>query len=298
MTEDRRINRAQWMLATLIFTMAIGRILYGILVDHHLRQTAALFIGLPALLAIILALTPKAKSVVGATLKGLTIALLLSGIFLQEGFVCILMAAPLFYTVAIVMALIVQGRRKRSGTRRTTIGLLVLPLLVMSMEGTREVWTFDRAETVTVHQRVRAEPAEIQAKLASTPVFDDVLPLYLSLGFPRPVYARGAGLEMGDTRIIGFAVGKQAPAELTLQVVESRPGLVRFEFVSDQTSIADWLGWEQAIVEWQATGSGESVISWTIHYQRQLDPAWYFGPMERYAVGLAGEYLIAAVATP
>jgi hypothetical protein len=39
-------------------------------------------------------------------------------------------------------------------------------------------------------------------------------------------------------------------------------------------------------------------VRWTIRYRRDLDPAWYFGPWERYAVRLAGNYLIDNVATP
>jgi len=39
-------------------------------------------------------------------------------------------------------------------------------------------------------------------------------------------------------------------------------------------------------------------VTWTLDYERGLDPAWYFGPWERYATRLAAGYLIDAVATP
>jgi hypothetical protein len=39
-------------------------------------------------------------------------------------------------------------------------------------------------------------------------------------------------------------------------------------------------------------------VTWTLRYRRGLDPAWYFGPWERYAVRLAAAYLIESVATP
>jgi hypothetical protein len=50
-------------------------------------------------------------------------------------------------------------------------------------------------------------------------------------------------------------------------------------------------------VRWSAEGAATRV-NWTIHYQRRLDPAWYFGPAERAAVGVAADYLIDALATP
>ena len=39
-------------------------------------------------------------------------------------------------------------------------------------------------------------------------------------------------------------------------------------------------------------------MRWTLRYKRLLDPAWYFGPWERYAAKLTADYLIQTVATP
>ena len=47
-----------------------------------------------------------------------------------------------------------------------------------------------------------------------------------------------------------------------------------------------------------AIGGGDTKVTWTLHYRRSLDPAWYFGPWERYAARLAAGYLIDSVATP
>ena len=41
-----------------------------------------------------------------------------------------------------------------------------------------------------------------------------------------------------------------------------------------------------------------TAVVWTLHYTRGLDPEWYFGPLERYAVRLAAGYLIDNLATP
>ena len=297
MSSERRINSSQWGLIALILALAAARVTYGLLRSSELRQTSALFIGLPAVLAIIIALTPKAKSATGMIIKGMSIAILMSGILLFEGFVCILMAAPLFYAVGIFIGRVVDDRRQRSGGGRA-LGIILLPLLLMSLEGTSEQMTLARSETVTVRSQVAATPDQIEHAVAEEPRFDVSLPLYLQLGFPRPAYANGSGLNVVDTRVIGFAVGRQPPRELILKVIESRSGYVRFEAIRDDTPVADWLRFEEAIVEWEAASPGQSFVSWTIQYERQLDPAWYFGPMRRYAVGLAAEYLIATVATP
>lgn len=39
---------------------------------------------------------------------------------------------------------------------------------------------------------------------------------------------------------------------------------------------------------------GQTRVTVTLKFWRELDPAWYFSPLERYAVGLTGDYLIGA----
>jgi hypothetical protein len=40
------------------------------------------------------------------------------------------------------------------------------------------------------------------------------------------------------------------------------------------------------------------MVTWTLSYRRRLDPSWYFKPLERYGVGLAGKYLLSTLTTP
>ena len=47
-----------------------------------------------------------------------------------------------------------------------------------------------------------------------------------------------------------------------------------------------------------AVSANTTKVTWTLRYDRGLDPSWYFGPWERYAAGLAADYLIDSVATP
>ena len=37
---------------------------------------------------------------------------------------------------------------------------------------------------------------------------------------------------------------------------------------------------------------GTTQVSLTIRYRRTLDPAWYFGPMQRRAIGESADYLL------
>lgn len=128
---------------------------------------------------------------------------------------------------------------------------------------------------------------------------DAPLPLPLRVGFPRPLRAWGEGLAVGDMRTIHFAGAEgDPPGDLVMRVAERRPGYARFETVSDASKLTQWIRWTSSEVEWQALDDGHTKVTWRIHFDRQLDPAWYFTPWERGALRRAAGYLITADATP
>lgn len=291
MDEPQR-RTAQFTLIGITILLAGGTIAYRLLVLHNLEQTSAMFIGLPAILAIGVTLLPRPKSVTGMILKILTLFLLLSGVLLGEGFICIVMAAPLVLGVGAVIGLLVDRANRRAS-------LLALPLIVLTgIEGTAPGLSFSREEVVAVEKTVAASPADVRNALASAPRFRTQLPYYLRLRFPVPVEARGSGLQPGALRMIHFAGGEGKPGSLVMRVGEADAEHVRFDAVHDASKIAHWLKWEEARVDLHEIAPGRTSVRWTIRYRRELDPAWYFGPWERYAVRQAANYLIDNVATP
>ena len=272
----------------MIMALALFAVGYRVLLFHNMEQTAALFIGLPTFLAVLLVLTPRSRTVTGMLLKGTTLALLVSAMLFQEGFICVLMAAPLFYGVAAALGIAVDMRDGRGifKNRNVRTTLVVLPLLAMSLEGTTDALSFARDETVSVTRVVSLSPAELEKALATTPSYDAPLPFYLRLGFPRPVAASGAGLDVGDTRTIHFSGGEGDPGDLVLVVGGRSDNSVRFTVLEDSSHIAHWLTWQGSEVSWTAHSAGTQ-LTWTEHWRRDLDPAWYFAPAQRYAMRLA-----------
>ncbi len=289
------ISRSQWTLIFLILAVSAGSVMYRLIVRGRLEQTAVLFVGIPAVLAVLLAMMPNAKSAKGGIIRGLALFLLLSGPLLGEGFICILMASPIFFLVGLIVGAIVDSNRER---RQTTLSCVVLLLLPISIEGSSPRLSFNREETVQASQVVNGSEQDVRVALSHSPRTDLPLPLYGRLGFPRPTKAWGDGLEIGATRTIHFAGGEGKPGDLLLKVSESRTGYVRFDAISDHTKIAHWLNWQSSEIEWTAVDAQHTRVSWTLHFERRLDPAWYFRPWERYATRLAAEYLIRANATP
>ncbi len=220
----RRIEPAQWWVIALAIAFMAGSVLYRYLTHSPYGHSAAMFIGIPAVLAILLALTPKAKSVTGGILKGITLALLVIAPLLGEGYLCILFAAPLFYAVGLLVGIPVDVMRNRDRDGRTLSCIVVL-LLPMSLEGVAPELAFDRHQVIEVSRVVNAPAAIVEDALARSPRLDTRLPRFLRIGFPHPVTARGSGLAIGSERSILFSGAEgDPPGYLVMRVSEHSAG--------------------------------------------------------------------------
>jgi hypothetical protein len=289
-------TRAAWGMAGTFFALAAFVMLYRVVIDQGLSQTGLMFLGLPTVIGATLALTPAPTSAVGRAARAVTLALALACVLLQEGAICVLMAAPLYYAVALTTAALVDFYRTKGPSAPASVGLVLLVLA--SAEGVTPALTLPAEEVVLAQRLVEATPDEVRAALARTPVFDQPLPTFLRLGFPRPTRTAGSGLERGDRRSIQFGGDAPQPGVLELEVVESEGDYVIFEAKADRSHIGRWLTWQTATVRWEPVREGETRVTWEVRFRRELAPGWYFSPWERYAMGLAADYLIRTVATP
>jgi hypothetical protein len=296
-------NNSRVVLAVIIAAVAVASIAFRLITGYGLQQTAALFIGIPALLAIMTVFSPTPRSATGIACKAVTIGLLVSLIFLGEGMLCILMSAPLFYAVAIVVGLAIDylsGKsRKPGGTVMSCVALLAL--VPMSLEGVTAGTSFAREMSVSQTRIVHASADAVERALFELPRFGRELPAYLRAGFPRPTAVRidhdtwVIRMRGGETRLNGM---EPREGDLVLTVDSSRPGVVQWNAASDDSHMTHFLSWRSARVEWNAIDAETTQVTWTLRYRRGLDPAWYFGPMQQYATRLAAGYLIDTVATP
>ena len=293
----QRFSRAQWTIMAIAVASAGFAALYRTSTRLGFLHTSVMFIGIPAILAILLAMTPKAKSATGAIAKGITFVLLIMAPLVGEGVVCILMAAPLFYLVGVLIGALVDWQRKK---RNVTLSCCALVLLPMSLEGVVPQLTFNRLQTVSVTRVVDGTPEQVEAALALSPRLDTpIVGFFPRVGFPQPLEAHGEGLEVGSPRVIHFAGGEDVPpGDLVMRVSAHRQGFARFDAVSDVTKEGYWVHWDNSEVTWRAVNATHTEVTWRIQFERKVDPAWYFGPWERLAVHDAAKYLIEANATP
>ena len=298
MPERNNLSSQQWWLIGTVVAVSAASILYRVLTHQGLNHSAAMFVGIPALLAILLALLPKSNSITGGVLKGITFALLIVAPLLGEGVVCILMASPLFYLVGVVVGAIADRARRQQRGKSATLSCVALVLLPLSLEGVVPALTPGREQQVESTRILSVPVTAVEARLAGSPDVHLPLPVLLRL-FPHPLASVGQGIALGDTRTIRFSGAEgMGPGDLVFRVAESHPGYVRFTAVSDHTKVGQWLHWQQSEVSWHALDSTHTAVTWRIGFTRELDPAWYFAPWERAVVRRVAGYLIEANAAP
>lgn len=286
-----------------ILALAAASVAYRLMVLSELQHTSLVFIGIPTILAMV-TLFVQPRTAWGSVQKTVALALCLSGVVFGEGFICIVMAAPLFFFIAAIVVKLSPPAAplgpdgtplERGGTESRLALLLLLP---MSLEGVLPRFELPREDVVAVTRELPASIDNVRGALGREMRFDHELPLFFRLGFPTPGATSGEGLAVGDHRTVQFLHGGHHPGTLVLRVTRSDADRVVFTAVSDDTYITHWLAWRDAEVRLRALGPTRTEVMWTLRYRRRLDPAWYFKPLERYGVRLAAEYLIATLATP
>jgi hypothetical protein len=285
-----------------VLVLGLAGCAYTFLRRNYLVDSAALYIGLPLLLAVGMSLLPETKSAFGATMKGITIALLLSAIVLQEGTICILFASPIFYGVGAIVATLVDRVRQKAKTQKYLSVAFIAVLALLSGEGTLHQTSFNRDNSVTVSKIVSATRDEVRAQLMAGTTLGADKPLFLSL-FPYPVSVAPLGLEIGDEARIHFVYMKhiwwtKVEGDLVLRVTDSTQDKIVFKVMSDDSYLSHYLKWHDSEVSLATIDNHHTQVTWRLTYTRILDPIWYFSPMQNYAVRLAAEELIDHVATP
>jgi hypothetical protein len=293
-------SRPRTIAVAVLMAVGAAAVFYRLLFYHRLQQTSALFIGIPVVLAIATVFVPS-RSATGVALKSVTIGLLISLLFLGEGMLCVLMSAPLFYLVALLIGWAVSEVRTPTDRGWLSSWIALMSVIPMSLEGVTPMTTVPRHVTVHEARIVNASAASIDAAIQQQPRFERALPRFLSMGFPRPTSTRIQGdrwvirMRGGEMRLNGM---EPRAGDLVL-VRDGRGGnFISWRAVSDDSHMTHFLNWQTSRVEWTPIDARTTRVTWTLQYRRGLDPAWYFGPMERYAMTLAAGYLIDTVATP
>lgn len=230
------------------------------------------------------------------------IVMLASSLVLMEGFLCVLMFMPIYFTMAVLAYGVYDALSGPDGRPRGGAKAFVLPLLVLvpSVEGLSENLSFERTNTVTVSQVVEQTPEEIHANLRQPIELDQQeRPLFLRV-FPMPYNVEAGTLAAGDIHEIHYRYrrwfwGNTHEGRARLQIESVAENRIQTRFLDDTSYISHYMTLHGTEIELQPTGDERTRVNLTIRFDRTLDPAWYFGPLQRWGVGEMGDFLIAEV---
>ena len=274
----------------LSIVIAIACLLYKLLEFQSLKHSAALFIGIPVMMGVAIAIGSQQQNVTLNVFIGLSLGLLASFVYLNEGSFCVPMTAPLFLISGLVISFSFT-KLKNSKHFNNLYYLPVILLALFSIEGISKLTSFNRVETISLTKETPLTVYDIEHSLSLNKQFINI-PILLRWGFPQPQIMTGIGNNIGDRRDIYFAGGEGKPGHTVFEITERSTNSITYSLINDDSHINHWLNWKTSKVSWSTLKSGKTTVTWTIDYQRNLDPSWYFGPLQRLAVELAAEALI------
>jgi hypothetical protein len=306
--EGRRFSKAQIRLVGFIVVLAVVNVAYRLVYATGTSHTAALYVGVPTLLAVGLALLPRRKSATGMILKGSTLAVLIACVVLPEGLLCLLFVMPLIGIIGVLVGGTIDADRRHKRRQGPKLMMVGLPLMLLSFEGVAGS-PFDAHDAVQSSVVVEASTAEVVNALAATPRFDAEMPTFLTIGFNRPVAATGSGIAVGDERNIEFTGGShddhpmrvfgltgersvEHHSHMHLTLVESTEDRLVFSIHHDETMLARWVDLERAVVTWEPVDDHHTRVTWRLEYRRLLYPTLYFAPLQRFGMSEAADYLL------
>lgn len=252
-----------------------------------------LFLLVPVVTGFVTALVAERWNVLIASLIiGLlfcTAILLLTGF---EGFVCVLMSAPLiaaglalggFLGWAVRFHII---ERSRSSKTLTLFLLLVAPMFLMGANRTEESARGLREQTVSDTLVVSSSPEVVWNELKSMGSITASKTFLMKIGLPVPVSCQTEGEGVGGKRTCYFEHGS-----IEERITEwNFPRSMKFEIVAFDVPGRPWLSFKNASYDIERVGH-QTVITRNTTIFSRLSPAWYWRRLEAVGVHTEHEYL-------
>lgn len=284
--------------AGLITALVFGLGGFWLVYDRTGSMGIVLFILLPIATGFATALVARVRSIIGASLLiGLMICTVALLITRMEGFVCVLMSAPLIAVGMAIGALIGSLfrihvlARLRKPRMLMMLVLLVLPVFLMGANsGERESRRTLRAETVSDTLIVSQSPEAVWNELKTMDSVTASKGFLMRIGLPVPVSCKTEREGVGGKRTCYFESG-----HIEEKITEwNFPNSMKFEITAADVPGRPWLTFRDASYEIKRDGDHTVVTRRTTILSR-LSPAWYWRRLEAIGVHTEHQYLFAAV---
>jgi hypothetical protein len=287
-------------LAGLITAVGFGIGGFILVYDRTGSMGSVLFILLPFAAGFATGLVARAGSAaIASTLLGLLICTVILLITKFEGFVCVLMSAPLIAVGMTIGALLGSVFRlyviPKTKTPRLLMMLilLILPLFLMGANSAeRESRRMLREQTVTDVLIVDTTPDSVWNELKSMDRIDGSRPFLMKIGLPVPVSCKTEGEGVGGKRTCYFESGY-----IEEKIVEwNPPNSMKFEITASEVPGRPWLTFRDAAYAIKSE-NGHTTVTRSTTIVSRLSPAWYWARLEAIGVHTEHGFLLQALRT-
>ncbi|MEO0424788.1 MAG: hypothetical protein AAF184_20800 [Pseudomonadota bacterium] len=295
--------------AILVLALTVlSAVLITLLWRIRIGDSAMLYVGVPYLIAaalLVFTLNPREPGLAptyGWLVRTSLWIFFSTSLVLQEGFLCVLFFIPIYLLVITVVYWLIRWvRSARSRERRLRACLLPVLLLLASVEGVTPSLTMPTHAVVAATRVVSLAPGEIRANLANQTSVDASSNPVLAL-FPMPYAVETGDLRVGAIHRVHYRYHRwfftnTHEGTTILRITESDPTRIAAELVSDTSYLAKYLAVHELVLEMTPRADGRTAVTITVDFDRKLSPAWYFGPLEAYAVRRMAGHLIQEVLT-
>ena len=266
--------------------------------DNTGSMGAVLFLLLPFLTGFATALVARRRNVVIASLIiGVSFCSAILLITKMEGWVCVLMSAPLLafgMTVGALIGVLVRRHVIDKSSRPKVLNLLVLLILPLFLMGANRLEEPSRrtarAETFTSILIVDASPEEVWKQIKTMDRVNAHKGFLMRIGLPVPVSCKVDKEAVGGKRTCYFESGY-----IEERITEwNPPHSMKLDITSWDVPGRPWLDFKDASYEIHQE-NGQTVMTRTSTIISRLLPAWYWRRFEKIGVETEHEYLFEAV---
>lgn len=298
----KRVVAMTWLLI-----VGVSALLMHLLFITRLNHSALLYMLVPYSLAVVIIWFRNysgAQTVKQKYWKHLvsTIAVFLAtSIVLREGFICVIFFLPIYLvlvSIAFLYYLIKENKTNKISKKYSSL----IPMLVvaLSLEGTIEPLTFPRDNQAVVSQTTNLSVEDIKQNMARPFKLEGEGHWMISM-FPMPYRIDAGSLNEGDVHTAYIRYHRwfvtnthEGSSELLIKRIIDTPTSTKIttEVLSDTTYFSSYLEIHGTEITLTPLIEGGTQIDLTINYQRKLDPAWYFHPLQKFGVSKMADSLI------
>lgn len=291
---------------TLLLFAAAATVAIRILFHIEIHSTAVLYVAVPFFIAlglIVFTRSPQGEDLRSSYLRLMResmIVFLATSVFLHEGFLCVLFFIPIYIVVVTIVFIIAAiYNHAKSSTGKLYSSILPALVIASSIEGVIPEFTFPTRYNVSTTHVIPLTPEEIRHNLVKPMHIDRSDNAMLSM-FPMPYRIDAGSLEEGDVHRIYYRYDKwvftnshEGIAELLVAHADEHN--IEMEVLNDTSYISSYMQAIGTRINMVPVDDKHTQVTLTITYDRLLSPAWYFGPLESYAMKKMSELLLKEV---